>query len=495
MKEDYLQPLFLFLGFVLLFIPGIVIGSYIFALWYAIIIFLFLNRRTDYILYIYILWNMLNIGLYHYHLIGASYDHPFLKGFNPFLIIILLASFILDKKNNLGELKICFKWMLLLAAVALISALINRVDIVTVFKYFFVYYRWLLFAYILIKLNYPLNFFRILLNLITIMTIFNSVLGVLQQFVLPPQLTPDGYEPAHEDLASGLMGAAAGQTLTVLCIALASFYIIRYITNTGKNNIFFISLLLAQPFCSSSKGAMGIMFGCLGISLLIVIFSRVFRRSFFNLTFVFKSGFFILLVTIGYSIYAYNNQQFASSGSLMTDPIKDQYASVDYNLQDLMKVQGYIITWSEIAPTGRAGLWLGVGPSQFLFYRGVGVKTKYSEALQFKWTDSDYEVPLSSAEKQDTEVVALLGELGIIGIVCFILMGISVYRCVFKIYKKTNVINTKILLLSAAQFVFALIFYSFYYSGWFSVFFFIPLWIMIAYGYRSYKAELKKIKI
>lgn len=456
-------------------LPGIVLGSTVLMLWYGAAIVFLLQRRSDRLVLVFVIWNFLNRGAYHYGLIGPSESDVLLRSFNSFLLLLLAIAYAFSKHNGQRTLHVYLRFGVALSAIAFLSAVANGVGVVDFIEYYFIYFRWLIFAFLFWNLDLPRAFLRTLVVLVFVIVGVNSMLGMLQAFVLPPQVTPAGYIPYELDVASGLLGVTFSQHLTVLCLSVASFFAFRYLQSGGRSNALFIVLMLIQPFSSESKFAMVMCIGLFSVSALVLFLGGHLRTSVISL--VPKIGFLVVLGIIGVEVYG------LTTGESLINPVSG-YSETITSAEDIRKLMGYVVAFTEVAPGGRFGSSLGVGPTRFLNTVG-GETSDYSSLLQIGTEAND----LSSLEKQNTEIVATIGELGCAGFAVFVGLMIKMIIDCVKRLRRVGTPDMRAFVLFECQYIITTVILTFYLQGWLVAFYYVPMFIFIAFDVKCLSVE------
>jgi hypothetical protein len=465
-----IQAVAVYLLALLSLLPGLLLGSIVLVPWYFIALMFFAQKRPDRLFLLFVIWNFLNRGAYHYGLLGPGENDFLIRTFNVYLLLLIGGVYLRGKLDYHPDLLRYQRIGLILSGIAFASALANGVGIWIFVEYYLIYFRWLIFAVLLWNLPLPVRFYRELIQLIIGIVAFNSILGMVQQFLLPLQVTPAGYVPDVLDVASGLFGVTYSQHLTVLCMAFASYYIFRFLQSGRGRDVLMALIMLVQPFSASSKFAL-FMSGVLFLGSLALLYARRIGRVSLK-SLVPKLGLVALIGTTGIQVYNYTNRE--DFGSAF-DPLEDYLQSAT-SLEDIQKLMGYAIAIEEIAPGGRFGQSLGVGPTRFLNTLG-GEPTEYSSALRI----GDEAGDLSSLHKQNTEVVAAIGELGLAGALALLCLMGSILIGTLKRLKLMAMPSGFAFVLFEVQFIAAVILLTFYLQGWAVAFYYIPLTAFMAY--------------
>lgn len=467
-KAEIKKALGIYFGAFASLLPGFFFGPYILITWYIVIVAALVYRKIDYLIIMFIVWNFVGRGAFHYHLLGVDESHFLIRYIN---IAMLSASFVLliaSEKKNLKSLKFfflfCFGW----SSIAFISAMANNVAAMDFLQYFLIYFRWFLFALLIFSLKANKVLFRLLITLLFVIIGSNGIIAFFQQFVLPVQVTPTGYIPDYFDLASGLLGVTFSQHLTALSLTCSIYFLIQYFLGQGGFGKFL--LFLIQPFSSSSKAFVIIT----GMLLVIIFFIALVKGRTDAKLRANKWKFITVALALAVGIQVYdviNENQF---GGILA-PLEN-YAQGILDPESVMKLAGYITSYELVAANGRYGVWFGVGPTMFLNVVSSDQKTEFSSLILRGNENED----LSTVDKQDTETVANIGELGIMGLLAQLLTsGYFVVRYLKKAMMDLEVSHrafcSVILLLATTTFIFTL-----YTQAWSVAFYYIPLFVFIS---------------
>ena len=462
---------------ILSLMPGYFIGVSVLTLWYLAVLYFLFAKRTDLIIEIFVLWSFVSGGAYHYHLLGDSYDQYAYRFFVYFNLFALVLSHLTSTPDKNRELTKLLKFGSVLIVIAVISAISNLVSPVLFGQYFFSSFRWWIFAFVFANTNFKEGRLKSLVCLIFCIVTINSIFGFIQQLFLEIQFPPDGSDLNRLDVASGFMGAYLSQYLTNLCIVFASYFILRFISGFSIYNFFVATLLLLQPFASSSKTAL--LSGGLFFFISIIIMRFYLKVTILRVSSLLKYGILILIVYFGMQIYKQTNEEysFSSIGYVFEDYISSKDA-----LQDFGKIQGYYDAISEVAPSGSLGASFGVGPGGFTSPLGLSRKASLVEKYGF---DPDEGNEVSSVEARNTDMTEFIGELGYIGaLVC--LAGLAyLYLEYLKVVRNRKSLEEKLFSLFISQLILLVIFNTVYDRGLTSALFFIPLWTLIVYDFKK----------
>lgn len=473
-KEDLFPAIMKYCIAILVTSAGLIIGSYIVFIWYLLLLLFLFLKRTDLILQVLILWTFIWGGAFHYGFLGKDYQDLIVRNFNIFVFISFIISFFLNKRNKIQIIETNFFYILFY--IGLISAIFNAINIFDIFKSYFSTYRWLIFGLIVLLMKTQKKQYKSIFSLIIAIMIINSIFGLFQQTLLPIQSTPDGYTPSEADVASGFLGITNSQHLTSLCFCFASFYFLQYLIFNKKFNLIISSLLLLQPFIAESKFSL-----ILGISLLV--FVLLLKRVFFKNVFI-NSKYYLNIVTISVIIFIglifYNSVKIYLNKDYSLFRITNEYYLNNENkFADYAKVQGYYDSLTKIAPSGEAGILLGIGPYQFFNQ----LNSNYVTYINKNGFTNEERIKVSSVDFRVTDITQLISELGLLGLILFLFFFYKIGTLLYKQIVVTNSIETKILKIFAFQFLLMSLINSFYYVGIFNPMYFIPFWLLLRYSF------------
>ncbi len=472
-EQDIPLSLKYYLGGFLTFLPGFVFGSAVLLPWYIAAAYFVVQKRLYHLIVLFVVWNFLGRGAYHYGLLGPSESALLIRALGTAILLGMLIVYAQAPRRHSGSIRPFFVLVGGWFAVTLVSAAANSVVVMDLLQYYLIYFRWFLFA--LVVLTAPLQAleYRRLFALVVAIVGFNSILGVLQQYVLPVQVTPAGYVPDYYDLPSGLLGVTFSQHLTALCVVVATLFVVRYSKDGGNRNLLGVIVFVAQPFTSSSKAIMFIMFALMFGALAYAHRKDLFRKG----TLLFRMGALALVGWIGFSVYVGMNVDIHGSPEDQLAAVTDKIGTIE----DFKKLMGYVNVIDDVAPWGGLGWWFGVGPGQFLNVVSGERLTNFSDAIEV----GTEEVDLSSFEKQDTEMVATIGELGLAGCVVQCLAMGSLFLSILKRLKEAGSYRTLSVRLALAVLASATMILTWYTQAWSVAFYYIPLFLMVAYDIQS----------
>ena len=466
-KEDLFPGLLKYIIAIISLLPGYFIGDRILILWYLVVAGALILKRIDIIITIFVIWAFLNGGAYHYHLVGPSMEGIFFKYLNTYIFLALIAAYFFTEKSKNVKLSKILIFGFMLCIIVILSGVVNRVNFLSIFGYLAKYLKWFFFAFILARTRLPLKKLRALVFLVFGIILINSIFAFIQQLFLPPMATPDGYVTSYVDKASGLLGACAGPYLTYLCIAVASFFIFRYLSGLGKYNLIFGFLFLLQPSIAESKAALTV-----GVILFVIflLYSLIYLKI-FKLSFGAPIRYTLLIIMLLVSLNVYNTT-YSSSG---INPFQYSYSFVKAKnrITDFEKINAYRDVFKKVAPSKELGLIVGIGP-------GIFTKTIQTAGNPFGF-NPDARGWRSAADFRVTELSTLLSELGILGFLIFVSGMIYMFIFFLRMAKSQITAENKIFSVFISMFIIITLWNSFYYSGMSSGFYYFPLWLFVVY--------------
>lgn len=464
---------------VLLFLPGFFLDQYVVVFWYLLAFSGAIIKKTEYIFTLFVLWTFSVNGAYHYHLLGPDQSPVLVKYFDEFLIVLMVLLYIVLPKEKNIILERYLKFGIYIVFIALFSGILNGVGLVSLLNYFTSSFRWLIIFFVLSRVKFSEQFFGDQIALIFVIIMANSIFGFLQTIVLPFQTTPDGYTPDYLDVASGFFGVTAGPFLTTLCLGIAFYFIFFTLVKKINTYIIFIGILFLQPFFSSSKAVLAFMVFIFIYSLVLLILKFKLIRIRFQAVIQFLA--LIVVVGTGYTFYQQINEVYFGS---LTENIAS-YFEKKQAITDFNKIRGYIEAFGDVAPRGAAGIWLGVGPTNFT--SNVGLKNRASLISSLKLDVESSTV--SSADFRTTDMTGIIGELGLAGAAAYLIFMFFLYFSTLKRVNKQTSTESKLFTFFTAQWIGIVILFTMYDKGWFLPFYYIPLIVFLVSDTKSNKAD------
>lgn len=466
------SALYYFLAFFSL-LPGFVVGPWIILFWYIAAAIIFFQNKTVALINVFIIWIFIRDGMYRYSFLGDNQSFFLFQYFDEFLIVLLILCYLRNKKEKNENITKYIIYSIPLLLLNLISAVLNKVSALNIINYFTSTFRWVILFYIIGNIKIEKSELKKTVILLFVIVGINSIIGFLQQTIIPDIRTPNGYLPDKLDVASGLLGTASSQILTALCLGFSYLFLFRYMAGIGKKNLLFIIILFAQPFISSSKATLIFLFVIMVISFILYTFYLKIKTL--QLKTILKYISIIIILFIGIKIYDITNaKDFGRKSNYF-----EYYLGKKQSIQDFRKVQGYFEATSLVAPRGRGGIWLGVGPTNFT--SEVGIKNKAPLIAQM---GLDQENLISSVDMKTTDFTGLIGETGILGSLLFLMYMFYLYFSTLRRSAKRTSTKSKIFTFFIAQWIAVMILFSFYDRGWLLFFYYIPLIIFLIYDLK-----------
>lgn len=463
------KSVILYLSGIFSLLPGIVVGSLIVIPWYLYALKLFAEKKVNKLIIVFILWNYISRGAYHYSLLGGNLDNPIITSFNIF-VLFLLFILVINSNNRINKLAKIILWnFFLLVMFSTISSIINNIGLNENIVFILINFRWLLFGLIIILANISFKEINYDLNLVLSIIIINSLFAVAQQLFLPVKVTPDGYMPDYFDLASGFFGVTYSQNLSILCISFAFYFILRNLYQKSNSDTLIIILLLSQPFVSSSKAAIVITGTILLIFMIYFLYKLKIR---INVGMVLlKTMVITSILIIGINVYnSINSKVFGNVKSATENYLKNIN-----QFDDISKIQGYLITINEYNPKSNGGILFGSGPNTYYNLSGF-----YRSGINYlKYNMGD--VSISSVDQKNTELVGIIGETGLLSFLIYLLFYIYVYSYSLKNTVHFKEFDYKLISYFSSFFTVVIMVYSFYQQGIGVAFYYIPLFILLKY--------------
>ena len=98
-SKNILKSFVTFFIAIITLIPGLLIGPIILIPWYLTAIFFMISGRIQSTIKMIVIWQFIKNGLYYYNLLGANPFHPLLQYFDEYLLLMLMAHFLLNNKS------------------------------------------------------------------------------------------------------------------------------------------------------------------------------------------------------------------------------------------------------------------------------------------------------------------------------------------------------------------------------------------------------------
>ena len=464
---------YIFAVFTLL--PGYVLGQYILIPWCVYILFLLTSKKPERIITVYVIWEFLGPGAWHYHLLGPDRKGFIYAHFDEFIIIAFFILYILKRKQKNETLTKYLNFSLIFFSVALFSGIINFVNPYYLFNYFTSNnFRWLILFFLLSKVQISKKYLKSLVVLLLVIIMINSILGVLQSTILPSQEAPSGYLPSRTDVASGLTGLTNAQRLSTLCIGFSFYFLLRFLSGLGNYNLIYVIILIFQVIFTASNAA--VLFGIVQFLFLLLLLIKT-KIKILRLSYIFSYSVILIILIIGaryLQIYSKEHYNYGPTDRL-TQWIKDKR-----KLEDFEKFRGMNEAITNVANQGNLGFLFGIGPSNFA--STIGLKREVSSIEEYGF-EVEGTFRYSAAAKR-TDLTVILGETGVFGGITFLILMIYILVSSIKRIKKGKYLHNKIFTIFVVVWIFCVILNSFYMEGWMWSQFCIPMIVFIVYDVK-----------
>lgn len=415
-----------FLIIVAYFIFGYITRGYFNYFTLIAFAFFYIRKKYEYLVYLTILW----LYIYEYfNGIRMLSEKPEVINVTLFFSVFLILIF----KNNFQELKgdkfLTYTLVnhLLLLAILIISIILNNVSPLKIGR--FVLY-FLLFLVILLS-RFDFSVYKNIIDLIFAIGVFQIPIAFAQylQYLPAPSIRNQDISFADvdiqlllDDVACGTFGPASSPDLSLFLSFLAFILFIHYFRT--KNTYFLIAgfFLLLQYTIVDSKTVLGVS---ILILFLIIVLNKWIRET---LAFVLNFKMLLLVFGIGaafyFSIISYYSRGYDHSGQSRLGSINEMLTFTKKAASSYLPQWGKIKGFKHVAEIQKINgvpmnNYFGLGIGEVWYRPIVKQKTYYRFFLRGY---ANHFLDTSST------LISLFAEIGIIGLVMFMVIYFTVYR-------------------------------------------------------------------
>lgn len=344
------------------------------------------------------------------------------------VILLLLAAKVLfissyDKRRLIFPLGWLFIGVLSFLIVT--SLIINKVNFITVLLGFRLHFKYVVLFYLLINLDFKIDFYKKTLIILFLIAIFQIPLTIIQHLTWNPSNTIGtmGKSLAFMDIAGGTFGGGDTTGIMALFLGGVIYCLIGYqLYHRFNLKLSFVLLLLFIPIFLSQSIA---SFVLIPIGLILML-SKEIKSNLFK---VFSFGILTILITV--IIMFLSGRYF-------------DYATIrNFDIEKIFEIQAKTDFYGR--PTGTGKLAALVYTSKLIGERfdttifGLGLgSTSKSYFTSFEGELATEFSARKGGYGMKPQIARILTEMGIFGLIFYLIFFVYIYNLNSKLYNITN---------------------------------------------------------